>query len=165
VTSNEKILRSIDKAINNELPMPIPAGFCLKLVRLIVEDALSIDFYRTFLTHRVERADGDDNDPWARDLERSMRNAGLGILAPQANQRYVGNRIIKEHALPGDLLFRHDVAPTPAGTNVGHVGILMHHGLVFENINPKFRPEGFNRRSTSMTPLAFYRVTLVVRIP
>jgi hypothetical protein len=62
------------------------------------------------------------------------------------------------------LLFRWDVAPTKAGTFVGHVGILLEHELVVENINPRFRPEGFNRRNTSVTPLVFYRTTLVARL-
>lgn len=145
--------------------MPVTSGLCLRLVRLVIEHALDIDFYAQYLTHKVERAAGDDHDPWARDLERSMRHADLAIAEPQPNQRYVGMRALKELAMPGDLLFRHDVAPTKAGTFVGHVGILLHNGLVLENINPRFRPEGFHRRNTAVTPLVYYRVTLAARIP
>lgn len=164
MTSSEKIVRSASKALSGELQLPASSGYCLRLVRLVVEHALNIDFYGTYLTHKVERAAGDDHDPWARDLERSMRLSGLAVLEPQPNQRYIGMRALKEHAMPGDLLFRHDVAPTRAGTNVGHVGILLHNGLVLENINPRFRPEGFVRRNTAVTPLVYYRVTLAARI-
>lgn len=165
MTSNERIVRSAEKALAGELQVPVSSGLCLRLVRVIVENALGIDFYQQFLTHRVERAPGDDMDPWARDLERSMREGGHAILTPTPGQRYVGNRAIREFAQPGDLLFRHDVVPTAAGTHVGHVGILLHNGVVMENINPRFRPEGFHRRNTALTPLVFFRVTLVARIP
>lgn len=165
MNSNEQIVRSAEKALSGELPLPVTSGLCLRLVRLVIEHALGIDFYAEYLTHRVERAAGDDTDPWARDLERSMRLGGFAVLEPQSKQRYVGMRALKELAMPGDLLFRHDVAPTRAGTNVGHVGILLHNGLVLENINPRFRPEGFHRRNTAVTPLVYYRVTLAARIP
>lgn len=165
VTSSEKIVRSAEKALAGELKLPVAPGYCLRMVRLIVEHALGIEFYNEFLTHRVERAPGDDNDPWARDLERSMREDGYAILQPMTGQRYVGARIIKEFAQPGDLLFRHDVAPTKQGTNVGHVGILLHNNLVIENINARFRNDGFHRRGTSLTPVPYYRTTLVTRIP
>lgn len=165
MTSSERIIRSAEKALAGELQLPVSSGYCLRLVRMVIEHALDIDFYGTYLTHRVERAPSDDTDPWARDVERSMRLGGYAVLAPQPNQRYVGMRALKEVAMPGDLLFRHDVAPTRAGTNVGHVGILLHNGLVLENINPRFRPEGFHRRNTAVTPLVYYRVTLAARIP
>ena len=164
MTSNERISRSCTKALAGELQLPLASGYCLRAVRIIVEHALNIDFYGTYLTSQVERAAGDDLDPWARDLERSLKMDGFGILEPPAGQRYVGNRIMRELAKPGDLLFRWDVAPTKAGTFVGHVGILLEHELVVENINPRFRPEGFNRRNTSVTPLVFYRTTLVARL-
>jgi cell wall-associated NlpC family hydrolase len=167
VTSNERIIRSATKALAGELQLPVATGYCLRLVRIIVEHALGINFYATYLTHRVERAPGDDTDPWARDLERSLREGGHGIITPPAgaNSRYIGNRTLRELAQPGDLLFRWDVAPTKAGTNVGHVGILLAHDLVLENINPRFRPDGFHRRGTSVTPLVHYRTTLVARLP
>ena len=165
MTINDRIVRSAEKALAGELQIPVATGYCLRLVRVIVENALGIDFYGTFLTHRVDRAATDDTDPWARDLERSLRESGHAVILPDDRQRYIGNRALREFARPGDLLFRHDVAPTKAGTNVGHVGILLAHGLVLENINPRFRPEGFHRRGTSVTPLVFYRTTLVARLP
>ena len=164
MTSNERISRSCTKALAGELQLPVASGYCLKAVRIVVEHALGISFYDSYLTARVERAPGDDNDPWARDMERSLRSDGYGIIEPTPGQRYIGNRIMRELAQPGDLLFRWDVAPTKAGTFVGHVGILLEHDLVLENINPRFRPEGFNRRNTSVTPLVFFRTTLVARL-
>lgn len=165
MTTNDRIVRSAEKALAGEIQLPVATGYCLRLVRVVVEHALQIDFYGTFLTHRVERAAGDDNDPWARDLERSLRESGHAVILPDDRQRYIGNRVMRELARPGDLMFRHDVAPTRAGTNVGHVGILLANGLVLENINPRFRQEGFHRRGTSVTPLVFYRTTLVARLP
>jgi len=165
MTTNEKIVRSAIKTIHNQLLAPVPTGLCLRLVRIIVEDALKIDFYQTYRTHVVERVPGDDSDPWARDLERSFRENGFAVCVPGEGERYIGKRKLEQVAIPGDLLFRHDVAPTPQGTNVGHVGILIENGLVIENVNYRFRSESFQRRGTCLTPLSHFKTTLVARIP
>ena len=54
MTSSEKIVRSASKALSGELQLPASSGYCLRLVRLVIEHALNIDFYGTYLTHKVE---------------------------------------------------------------------------------------------------------------
>jgi len=162
--NNELIVEASYRVMRGQLKVPTRAGFCLQMVRLIVEDAFNMpshSFYR-WKTHMVERAPGDDFDPWARDMERSFRLDGYGVAVPQENSRYL-TRLELQSAAPGDLLFRWDVARTRQGTFIGHVGILMPGGLVLENINPASRPTAMTRDVTALTSLEAFPVTLAAR--
>jgi len=162
---NEDIVDSALMVLEGGLPVPTQSGYCLKLVRIVIEDAFewpSHKFYE-YRTDIVERHPKDDSSPWARDMERSLHNQGMTILNPKNGQRYVSPGEIIEHAQPGDLLFKWNSARTRNGTYVGHVGILMHNNLVLENINSAFRSKGFMRGVTGLTPLNEFLVTRVIR--
>jgi hypothetical protein len=143
---NRRIVRTIDEIYMRRVKVIDHAsGACMRAVREVLEAAFGIkDFYARYATERVERNPGDDNDPWARDVERSLRNRQMAVPV--------------EEAIPGDLLFQWRTAAT--GTLnargepnfYGHVGILMPGNLIFENINPKHRPLGFARGMLSLTP-------------
>jgi hypothetical protein len=173
MTNNERITRASYALVRGTSPVTAPrvGGFCLQLVRLVIEDAMrwpSHEFYRRHLTHRVERAAGDDTDPWARDVERTMRMQGHAIAVPASGNRYVTKEEIATFAEPGDILYRWDTARTPAGTFVGHVGILLHGDLVLENVNPAFRKRSLHNshnRTLTLTGIEDFAVTLVARLP
>jgi hypothetical protein len=165
VVNNAAIVESGYKVLRGELGAPSNSGLCLMLTRLIVENAFGLPSHGWYKwrTHVVERAPGDDNDPWARDMERSMREGDFGVLTPPDGSRYVTGAQLAAVAEPGDLLFRWDVARTRAGTFIGHVGVLMDGQMVLENINPASRPGSFQLGSTALTPLSMFPVTLVAR--
>jgi hypothetical protein len=151
------------RIMRGDLKAPVHSGFCLQLTRIIIEDAYSMKshaFYN-WLTHPVERAAGDDREPWARDMERSLRNAGMA--KDFGDERYVRPERILGDCEPGVLLFRWDTAPSRAGTFIGHVGVLMPGGMVLENVHPRHRSGSFFRGVTALTPLEEFRVTTVIQ--
>ena len=157
------VVESAYKVLNSELKGPEHAGYCLQLVRLIVEDAYGMKPYSFYdwRTHVVEREKLDSREPWARDMERSFRAAGMAI--DFGDERYVNPASILERCEPGVLLFRWDVAKSQYGTLIGHVGILMPGGMVLENVNPVHRSNSFVRGVTALTPLEDFRVTTVIQ--
>lgn len=158
------IARAAYGVLRGELAVPEKSGLCLQLVRLVVESAYGMKphgFYN-WLTHPVERLPGDDHDPWARDMERSLREAGMASLLPDEG-RYVSAERLAAGGNPGDLLFRWDTAKNRQGSHVGHVGILLGGGLVLENVNPAYRPGSLVRGATALTPITKFLTTLVVR--
>ena len=170
VSSNELVVDSAYKVLRGEMTVPTEAGYCLQLVRLVVEDAFDMHSHEWYnwLTYPVERAPGDDRSPWARDMERSLNAAGMSIAAPTSAPKTIEDRYVPMVELasvtqPGDLLFRWDVAKTKAGTFIGHVGVLLPGGMVLENVSPGSRPNSFRRNVTSLTPLKLFPVTLAVR--
>lgn len=148
---------------NGQLKAPEHPGFCLQLVRIIIEAAYGMKPYEFYdwRTHPVERAEGDSNEPWARDMERSLRIAGMNY--DFGDQRYVRSEDIIAECDPGDLLFRWDVARTRQGTLIGHVGILMPGGMVLENVDPRHRSNSFIKGYTALTPLNDFRVTTAIQ--
>lgn len=134
------------------------AGWCLAFVRRIVELGLELPdggFYAAFGTERVDRAPGPpDGSWWARDLERSMRNAGLAIP-------------VEHPGADGDLLFSWRAAPNAHGVYIGHVGLLMDAkaGLVIENVDPRYRRFSLTRGTVALTPRERFPVTTAIRIP
>jgi hypothetical protein len=161
-----RIVTSAYRAMRGELALPEQAGMCLKLVRVIVEDAFGMQpwsWYSQWLTddRRVQRAPGDDYEPWARDMERALRDARLAYSIPNEG-RYVSHEKIMRTCGWGTLLFRWDTAKTKRGTFVGHVGILMPGGLVLENVNPAFRAMSLARGFTCLTPLSQFPVTTAI---
>lgn len=158
MTSNEKIIASALKATNHLIRgIPSKPGWCLKHVRLIVEDALwngRVQLYSTHLVAGTSRRPGTPTerqqaaklDPWASDLEASVKKLGLAI--PFMLRK------------PGDLIFNHNGAKP-----YGHVGILITRDLVLENIDPNYRPKSTHlTHSMSVTPVRNHPWTLVARL-
>ena len=164
MTPNEKVVQAAYDALNGKVTLPTQSGFCLQHTRLIVERAHGLPSHGWYKwrTHIVERAAGDDTAPWARDMERSMKMNGFEVVSPEAGSRYLTEEQLT-HAQPGDILFRWDVYKTKAGTFVGHVGILMPGGLVYENINPNSRRTSYQLGVNALTPLKDFATTLVAR--
>ncbi|HEX6938712.1 MAG TPA: hypothetical protein VF158_04825 [Longimicrobiales bacterium] len=130
----DRIARAAWEAAARRLPgLPREGGFCLKLVRLVVEAALGLPphgMYERWLVAGTSRRKGSDaeraaaarQDPWAADLEASMKTLSLGV--PFAERR------------PGDLLFNHRAAEP-----YGHVAVLLDRDTVLENVELAFRPK------------------------
>ena len=164
-TVNERIVESGFAALRNEVSLPLAPEYCLTLVRLVLEDALGLEplgLYARWRTHITPRPAGDDYAPWARDMERSLRAAGMEVPMPRGGGpgADVDRYVVLDLALlqPGDLLFRWD-SPDPRG----HVGILMPGGLVLENASVRNRPDALARGSTVLSPLGTWPVTTVIR--
>ena len=124
--------------LNGHGPTPQP-HYCLKLVREVVELAYGLPpmaFYERWWTHRVE--ENRSGEPWARDLERSLRAAGLTVPTPQA----------------GDLVFNHAIA-----WPYGHAGIMLSDILVLDvwpnATGPPLR----------LTPVWEWAPTTIIRLP
>lgn len=150
------------EALRNGQPVPTTGGLCLQLVRLVVEDAYRLPSHGLYRwrTHAVDGHLRASADPYARDMEKSLREAGMAVSQPY-QERYV---VLSEADLePGDLLFRWDTAKDRNGVYVGHVGIYMPGDFVLENINPALRPTAMKRGATALTPLGTWPVTTVIR--
>lgn len=155
---NDKIVNSLYRAANGKVTIPPRHGLCLAFVRSVVEDALYGGerlFYQNYLKAGTTKRGGTDAerlreawlDPWASDIERSMKVLGLGVPA-----------MLRK---PGDLVFNyHAAAP------IGHVGILLTRDLVVENIHPNYRPLSIHlaHGSLSITPYNTQAWTLVARL-
>jgi len=164
MTNNEKVVQAAYDAMSGKINLPTRSGFCLQHTRLIIERAHGLPshgWYR-WRTHTVERAPGDDNDPWARDMERSMRMNNFHVEIPREGSRYLKEDQV-ENGQPGDIVFRWNLYTTKAGTYVGHVGILMPGGFIYENINPNSRPTAYKLGVNSLTPLKDFPMTLIAR--
>lgn len=161
--TNADIADTIDEAIRGDMPnLPLDSGWCLTLVRLVIERAFhwpSHHFYR-WRTHPVERPGGADPVvPWARDMERSLRLAGMEVPGtrygpPSDPARYTRPTDLE----PGDLLFRWDAAYP-----VGHVALYAGRGTVLENVDPANRPGAMTRGNTVLSRLGFWPITTAVR--
>lgn len=160
MTTNDLIVKAAVAAANGSVPgLPTQGGWCLKTTRLIVEWALfdgRAEFYKRWLVAGTTKRGGTDKerlrearaDPWAADVERSMKQLGLGVPA-----------LLRK---PGDLVFNyHAAAP------IGHVGILLTRDMVLENIRPDFRKGKsvhLKHGSLSITPYEALPWTLVARL-
>lgn len=158
MTTNERIYASAIKAANGLLPdAPTTPGLCLAFVRVVVEKGLGLpsrELYRRWLVAGTTFRPGDDAqrlaaahiDPWANDMQASMKKLGLGVpyILRQA----------------GDLIFATE-PPKP----FGHVGILLSRGWVLELIAPGNRPTSINlARNVSVTPIGDRKWSLVARL-
>ena len=135
---NLAIVLAATLALNGRVAEPTP-NYCLRLVREVVEHALGWEpytFYAVFWTHRVEQ--NRTAEPWARDLERSLRAAGYAVRVGQA----------------GDLVFNHQLA-----WPYGHAGILITPNLVLDvwphATGPPLR----------LVPIAEWAPTTIIRLP
>jgi hypothetical protein len=139
---NGRIVAAAWDVVRGELVVETRPMFCLKVVRQIVEHAMRWkpgEFYRRYWTHKVE--ENRTAEPWARDLERSLRNRGLAAKEPQA----------------GDLVFNFRAA-----WPYGHVGVMLSNSVVLEN-TPSNR--GFSRGNIRLVPLKEWGTpTTVIRL-
>lgn len=160
---NEKIVQSLLEHLRGRYSLPDEPMMCLASVRTVVERARyggRWAFYSEFLVAETSMRTGRDigrglsqADPWAADLEASMK--ALGLVVPF------------EERQPGDLIFNWQAAKP-----YGHIGLLLAHDLVAENIDPGWRPFSINLydeegdpRYVSLTPLEHFPRTLVARLP
>lgn len=156
---NEQIVTTLTRALSNPGANGLPnkPGLCLAFVRAIVERAYYGGrwmFYSRFLvagtTRRpgdeAERLDAAERDPWAADIEASMKALGLAVPA-----------LLRK---PGDLVFNHNAAKP-----YGHVGVLLNRCTIVELIDPDFRPRSVHLPGNiSLTPYGDWPVTLVARL-
>jgi len=168
MTHGERITASAHAAIRGDIKLPTQPGLCLAMTRIIIEHAFqwpSHHWYR-WRTITVNRSPRANTDPWARDMEASLRAARMDVVLPRAGPagdptRYVdlGDADLE----PGDLLFRWDTARSETGDWIGHIGVYIGHELVLENVNPTFRPGAMSRGATVLSRLGEWPVTTVIR--
>lgn len=83
---NTKILESSLKAWGGQIAVENSSGgWCLRVVRQIIQDALGIDhaeFYRRYMTHQAVGT--DPAIPYARDVQYSLRQQGLAVKVAKA---------------------------------------------------------------------------------
>ena len=168
-TPNDRIVDSAYAALRGDIPnLPNEHGACLMFVRLVVEHAFSLashEWYQHWRTHPVERKPGSTRAPWARDMERSLREQGMAVSTPRSGPdgdptRYA---VLNENVLPGDLLFRWNVAANDFGDYIGHVGIFMPGRLVLESVTPAWRPRALVRGATCLGDARSWPTTTVIR--
>ena len=132
------IVLAATAALNGRLAEPTPR-YCLRLVREIVEHALGLEpygFYRLWRSHHVE--ENRTSEPWARDMERSLRAHGFAVPTARA----------------GDLVFNHAIARP-----YGHAGIMLTDNLVLDVWPDATGPP------LRLTPIAEWAPTTIVRLP
>lgn len=158
MTPNDLIVRQIDQIMKGHARIQYQdvSGMCLAVARQIIEKALdkpSHWLYSEFVHDWVQPAGYDRTEGhWARDFERAAKR--LEWAVPIEERR------------PGDILFNWRAAYSARwGAYIGHVGILIDNDWVFENINPSYRPLSFTRDALAITPLQYFPVTLVARVP
>ncbi len=172
MTANERIVSAAYAGLRGDLTLPATGGMCLQAVRLIVERALyggAYAWYERQRVIRVEEAKRASHDPYARDLEASLRHLGLALDLPRRALGGDPHRFVDLHEatrrnllLPGDLLFRWDVVPDRNGVLIGHVAVLLPGHLVLENVAT--RPGALARGPTVLSKLGAWPVTTVARL-
>lgn len=177
---NHRIVHSAYRLLRGELKgEPTAGGLCLAMVRVVIEDAFyqgRFLWYQQFRTSIVDPKARASSDPYARDMEKSLRqDFGMNLILPridyvnpQTSERDAGRyvnlgSIDTRYALePGDLLFRWDTTlDRPGGVFVGHVAILMPGELVLENVTN--RAGSLQRGPTTLSRLGAWPITTVVR--
>ena len=135
---NTAMVLAVTLALNGTITTP-QSGYCLRFVRQVVEFAYNMPdsaFYGLYWTHRVE--ENHTNEPWARDLERSLRAAGLAVVAPQA----------------GDLVFNYRIL-----WPYGHAGVMLSDILVVD-VQPHATGPPLR-----VTPVWEWGPTTIIRLP
>lgn len=114
--TNKKIVEAAYRAMFGQFPVENSSGgWCLRVTRQIVQEALGIDHAEFYKRYMPEKAEGTDpNVPYARDVQLSLRNLGYGVK--------------EEDILPGDIFC--SWRPLP----YGHIGIVLSKEHVLENI-------------------------------
>jgi hypothetical protein len=119
VTINQKIARSALDVLAGTLKIETRPWFCLRAVRQIVQAATGADFYGRYLVKETSMREGKHvgnsrNDPWAADIESSLRHLGLSVKP--------------EDMRAGDI-----VCSWKSAKPYGHIGIALGPDLVLEN--------------------------------
>lgn len=173
MTPNQRIVEAAYDVLRGEVPgEPTEAGMCLALVRVVIERAFydgRWEFYERHRTVKVNELERASQDPYARDLEASLRGQGMAVPAlprtgpPADPRRYVNLATALSLGLlePGDLLFRWDTARDANDIYVGHVAILLPGRLVLENV--AHRAGALQRGPTTLSKLEAWQVTSVMR--
>lgn len=180
MTPNDRIVSAAYAVLRGDNPNMEPrnaagtviGGMCLAQVRLIVERALYGGRYAWYAAQRVIRvqeAERASADPYARDMEASLRHLGLTLDLPRRAYGGDPTRFVdlfettrRNLLLPGDLLFRWDVVPDANGVLIGHVAVLLPGSLVLENVTT--RPGAMKRGATTVSRLGAWPVTSVARL-
>ena len=170
MTSNQRIADAALGTLTGRTPTLDKPGLCLAQTRLIVEHALFEGAWRFYdwRTRTASDKPAGITAPWARDLEASLKAAGMNLNLPRTGPpgdptRYVDLRRAGPLLQPGDLVFRWDTAKHPSGAFIGHVGVLVARDVVIENVSPANRASRFlNRGPTVLGPLT-WPVTTVAR--
>ena len=134
---NAAIAAAAALALSGGIAQPAENGYCLQFVREVVEHALGWPdraFYRLYWVQRVEENDTDE--PWARDMERALRDLGFAVDTPRA----------------GDLVFDFTYHPT------GHVGVMLTDDMVLD----AFPVEGVP--TLRVTPVSVWAPTTIIRM-
>jgi len=135
---NAAVAAAAALALAGGIAQPADAGYCLRFVREVVEHAFEWpdrELYARCWTRRVE--ENATAEPWARDLERSLRERGYAVTVPRA----------------GDLVFDFTYAP------VGHVGVMLTDDMVLD-----VYPVG-GVPTLRLTPVAEWLPTTIIRLP
>jgi cell wall-associated NlpC family hydrolase len=152
MTKNTQISKTAWQFARGVYAGPSKPFYCLRLVRLIVEKALGVDFYGMYGVARTSQE--RPKDEWGRedmswfasDIEASMKRLKLAIHISQRQ--------------PGDLIFNYKAA-----TPYGHVGVLIDSNTVLENVDPSFRQNSIIvRPNMCLTPINDIGHTLIARI-
>lgn len=169
MTPSERIVQAAYDVLRGDVQAePKSSGLCLALVRVVIEHAFYggawrfYDLHRTVIVNPRERA---SQDPYARDMEASLRDQGMALPLPRVPYGNDLSRYIDPSALdtvePGTLIFRWDTAKDRNGVYVGHVGIVMPGRLVLENVANRYG--ALQRGPTTLSRLGAWPVTTVVR--
>lgn len=172
MTPNPRIVDAALGTLTGRTPTLDKPGWCLSQVRIILERALFGGAWRLYDWRTRTAADkpAGVTDPWARDLEASLKAAGMALDVPRVGPTGDATRYVdwwapetQAQLQPGDLVFRWDTAKHPSGAFIGHVAVLVARDVVLENVNPAYRASRFwNRGPTVLGPLT-WPVTTVVR--
>lgn len=133
--------------MRGEIDVPrVTPGFCLKLVRCVLESALGwreMELYERF-PEKIETVTPVATRAfYARDIQRSFREARWGVPLDEMQ--------------PGDIL-THWKSAWNGDDWVGHILIIMPEGFLLENISSRYR-EGmgaFSSGALSLTPAGNY---------
>ena len=146
MTPSERIVQAAYDVLRGDVrDEPKGAGLCIALVRVVIERAFYAgqwrfdDLHRTVIVNPRERA---SQDPYASDMEASLRDQGMALPLPRVLcgndlSRYIDPTAL-DTAQPGTLLFRWDTAKYRNGVYVGHGGILVPGRLVLENVANRY---------------------------
>lgn len=142
--SPSNIASAASKVIAGELNVETSPWYCLKVTRQIVEHAYGWtpgEFYQHYWREKVEENTTDE--PWARDLERSLRNMGYAVPTLE----------------PGYLIFDYTKAKP-----WGHVAVMLTSELLLENTPA---PRGFRGRGAlRVTHIREWgEPTTIIRLP
>lgn len=150
--SNAAIVAACWQVLRQELRTETRSGWCLRFVREVVQHAYGLSHGQFYTAYRVAVTSSAPGrtlsaEPWASDLEASMKQLGYGVSLAQR--------------LPGDIVFNWRLAAP-----YGHIAILMDSNTVLELSYRHSRPRSYKiRGGIVLTPLELFAPTLLARLP